>query len=60
MYEMFFCLINDDVVQQGRGFAYVYWSAKMRKHTRKGRPLVVNLEKDSIASVNTDVLICCE
>lgn len=33
---------------------------KMRKHARKGRPLVVNLEKDSIASVNTVLLICWE
>lgn len=57
---MFFCLVNDDVVQQGRGFACVYCSAKMRKRARDGRPLVVNLEKDSIASVNTDLLNCWE
>lgn len=30
---------------------------KMRKHARKGRPLVVNLKKESIASVNTDLLV---
>lgn len=31
---------------------------KREKHMRKCRPLMVNLEKDSIASVNTDSLIC--